>query len=59
MLPSQHLIKLAKEYPNAWKLVEVFRAGRGVDLPAWYAVISDDQKTNHIDLLSAKNIRMF
>jgi len=33
--PRQHLIATAKLYPGAWKVYDIYRAGRGVDLPVW------------------------
>lgn len=33
--PRQHLIHAAKLYPGAWRAYDAYRAGRGVDLPAW------------------------
>jgi hypothetical protein len=33
--PSEHLIATGKLYPDTWKQFDVFRAGRGVDLPNW------------------------
>lgn len=51
--PRQHLIAAGKLYPGAWRRCDVFRAGRGRDLPnwpdwcylplsAWYAIVSAD-----------------
>jgi hypothetical protein len=33
--PLYHLNALSKQYPQAWKMVEGFRALRGKGLPAW------------------------
>lgn len=33
--PRLHLIAAARHYPGAWRAYDQFRAGRGVDLPAW------------------------
>jgi hypothetical protein len=33
--PLNHLNQYSKKYPNAWKQIEKFRAGRGKDLPLW------------------------
>lgn len=33
--PKKHLIAIGKKYPDAWRQVDLFRAGRGADLPAW------------------------
>jgi hypothetical protein len=33
--PRDALTAIAKQYPTAWKTVDEFRAGRGVDLPNW------------------------
>ena len=35
MRPRDHLIAAGKLYPDAWKMVDEFRAGRGKDLPKW------------------------
>lgn len=37
LTPSEHLKGAAHMYPQAWKQVDVFRAGRGKDLPRWPA----------------------
>lgn len=50
--PVQHLHTASKLYPNAWKQIDIFRQGRGKDLPewpnwcflplaAWYAIVSE------------------
>ncbi len=52
MRPVNHLNAAGKMYPAAWKQVEIFRTGRGVDLPdwpqwcflpmaAWFAIVSE------------------
>lgn len=33
--PKQHLIQIAKQYPNCWRDVDEMRAGKGKDLPDW------------------------
>jgi hypothetical protein len=33
--PREHLRAIAKKYPQAWRQVDLFRAGRGKDLPDW------------------------
>lgn len=49
--PLEHLIAAGKRYPGAWEKIDVFRQGRGKDLPnwpnwcflpmtAWYAIVS-------------------
>lgn len=35
MRPREHLVAIAKKYPNAWKMAENMRANRGKDLPWW------------------------
>lgn len=51
--PVEHLKAAGQHYPRAWKLIDVFREGRGKDLPkwpawcflpmsAWYAIVSED-----------------
>lgn len=52
--PVQHLIAAGRMYPDAWRQVDVFREGRGRDVPdwprwcflpmgGWYAMVSADQ----------------
>ena len=52
MRPIKHLAAAGGMYPNAWKQIDIFRAGRGKDLPdwpqwcflpmaAWYAIVSE------------------
>lgn len=55
MRPLNHLAAAGGMYPNAWKQIDIFRAGRGQDLPdwpswcflpmaAWYAIVSEGGK---------------
>jgi hypothetical protein len=56
MRPINHLAAANKLYPNAWKMVEQFRLGRGRDLPkwpgwcfmpmaGWYTIVCEDAGT--------------
>jgi len=49
---QKHLRAISKKYPKAWQRIDIFRAGRGKDLPDWpewcflpmagaYAIIND------------------
>ena len=51
MRPTDRLNEISKQYPSSWKQVDIFRKGKGDDLPdwpnwcflpfaAWYAIVS-------------------
>lgn len=67
MLPSEHLIKVGKDYPGAWQQVEMFRNSRGVDLPdwpkwcflpmaAWLAIVTEGRDVSLLDLHLVKDM---
>ncbi|MFA5633360.1 MAG: hypothetical protein WC997_17840 [Porticoccaceae bacterium] len=62
--PLQHLNETSRRFPAAWQRVEIFRQGRGVDLPkwpawcflpmaAWLAIASDGEPVEGGALLAA------
>lgn len=63
MIPKKHLEYYSRVYPSAWKQVDMFRAGRGKELPFWpewcflplagaYAIVFAEAQDQGIDITS-------
>jgi len=59
--PLEHLNNLSRRYPEAWKQVDIFRQGKGNDLPdwpdwcfmpmaAWYSVVANNAGIDRLPL---------
>jgi hypothetical protein len=69
MRPKKHLEYYSKVYPSAWKHVDKFRAGRGIELPFWpewcfmplagsYAIVSAEAEAQGINIYSSQGMAL-